>query len=266
MTTDAVSSSRIAANAHPKATVDRGRFSGFTNLFRKEMSAWWNTKTWWIQAALFLVACVGIPAAAAFQMKAAGELSTNTMEAYLVFLMLHMIFSAGSAIITVQGAIVGEKEAGTAAWILSKPVSRASFIGAKALALSINFLVTAVAVPAAAIIVVWGYLGIAPSPSAVAVMLAGMCLTVLFYLLMTLFLGVVFGGRAAIAGSAFGVFFVLTQFGQQAPDLTPAGIPFRTIEALQGGGLVSVAPFVIAAVASGVFLLFAVLRFRADEL
>lgn len=236
------------------------------NLFRKEMDAWWNTNTWWIQMALFLAATVGIPAAATFQMKAAGQLSTNTMEAYLVFLMLHMIFAAGSAIITVQGAIVGERESGTAAWILSKPVSRTSFIGAKALALTVNYAITTVLVPAVAIYFVWKSVGIAPSSTAFAVLLAGMTLTVVFYILMTLFLGTVFGGRSAIAGSAFGIFFLMTQFGQQMPDLIPAGIPLRTVEALQGVKLISPSVFVITAAASALLLLLAILRFRTTEL
>ena len=51
-------------------------------------------------------------------------------------------------IVTVQGAIVGEKELGTAAWVISKPVSRASFIVAKLVGHGVGFLVTALVVPA----------------------------------------------------------------------------------------------------------------------
>ena len=167
---------------------------------------------------------------------------------------------------TAQGAIVGEKEAGTAAWILSKPVSRASFVLSKAAALGLNFLLVGVVVPAVAIGIFWTVLGFSVTLGALAWMTLAMALTLAFYLALTLALGTLFGSRAAVTGAAFFLFFVMTQLGQRLPDVVPGGMPFRVAEVLSGQPLASPWGFVVAGVASALLLAGAVARFRATEL
>lgn len=266
MTTTTLESATRTADASGVTLHAPSRGTGFRNLFGKEMRAWWRTRTWQVQLGLFLLMAVGIPGSAVFQMHAAGTLAEDSAAAYVVFLMLHMVFAAGSAIITAQGAIVGEREAGTAAWILSKPVSRTSFVLAKAAALSLNFLLVGVLLPAAAMWGVWSVFGVAPSLSAMGFAVLGMAVGTLFYLTLTLALGVFFSTRAAVAGGAFFVFFVFTQLGQSLTDYVPGGIPFRVWEVLQGQPLGSPSNLLIAAGASALFLALAVLRFRSIEL
>jgi ABC-2 type transport system permease protein len=67
-------------------------------------------------------------------------------------------------VIVVQGAIVGERELGTAAWIMSKPASRNAFVLAKLAAHVTGFVATAVVVPSVILVVEAGaVLGRAPS-------------------------------------------------------------------------------------------------------
>lgn len=263
MTAHTLTATPVQSGARQAAVPVRG--TGFRNLFAKEMNAWWRTKTWWVQLALFLGMVVGVPALAAFQMTSGGELAEGPMEACLVFMIFHQLFAAGSAIVTAQGAIVGEKEAGTAAWILSKPVSRASFILSKAAALGLNFLLVGALVPAVAITVAWTGLGLAVSPAGFVLMALAMSLTLAFYLALTLALGTLSRSRAAVAGTAFFVFFVMTQLGQRLPDVVPGGMPFRVTEVLSGQQLASPWGFVVASVASALLLIAAVARFRTTE-
>jgi len=57
-------------------------------------------------------------------------------------------------VVTIQGTIIGEKDQGTAAWMMSKPVSRTSFIMSKIVAHTFGFLITAVLVLAILVAVI----------------------------------------------------------------------------------------------------------------
>jgi ABC-2 type transport system permease protein len=113
------------------------------------------------------------------------------------------------AIIVAQGAIVGEKQLGTAAWVMSKPASRAAFVMAKIVAYALGFGVTAVLIPATLFVFTMRVL--VPAPLPLATFLAGVAMAALgqlFYLVLTLMLGTFFGTRGPIAG--IGIGFILT--------------------------------------------------------
>ena len=57
------------------------------------------------------------------------------------------MFPAIAVIIIMKDTLVGEKQSGTAAWVLSKPVSRPAFILSKLAANSIGVLATIVILP-----------------------------------------------------------------------------------------------------------------------
>jgi ABC-2 type transport system permease protein len=64
-------------------------------------------------------------------------------------------------VVTIQGSVIGEKDQGTAEWVMSKPVSRASFVMWKIVAHSFGFLVTAVLIPAS----IYAVISTAQSPA-----------------------------------------------------------------------------------------------------
>ena len=63
-----------------------------------------------------------------------------------IFILFSGIFAAGGVVVFAQDALIGEKRSGTAAWLLSKPVSRTAFLTAKLAADAIGILVTFVIV------------------------------------------------------------------------------------------------------------------------
>ena len=144
-----------AANAHGaqplRPAQASGWLAGFGNLLRKELYQWWGTRNW-LALLLFLVIMMdGVTVLAGgppSQAHTAAVLLRYT-KAISVFFTFGPLFAAVRAITSMQGAIIDEKQLGTAAWVLSKPVARTAFIGAKLVASAVTFLVLAVVVPSA---------------------------------------------------------------------------------------------------------------------
>lgn len=111
---------------------------GFSPLLRAENGKWWRTRRWWTQALLWLLVLNGILALTLWTGDGATE-PDETVELFLIF--AHVFVTLGVITIT-QGVIVREKRSGTAAWILSKPVSRAAFVLSKAIATWVAALMT----------------------------------------------------------------------------------------------------------------------------
>jgi ABC-2 type transport system permease protein len=179
---------------------------GFGNMLRKEMGQWWGTRAWWVQIIIWVLILNGITTIIITQGNQSPEITpadafTETVQTFLPI----AIFAIGiGTITTVQGSIVGEKELGTAAWMMSKPVSRSAFILAKALAFTVGFWVSAILVPSVIFIIEMGQL--APTtPLALGPFLIGVALVALsqlFYLMLTLMLGTLFNSRRPITGIA----------------------------------------------------------------
>lgn len=117
--------------------VEHGWRSGFVNLLRKESSLWWQTRKWWVQTLIWLFISNGIIAFLLWGIplidpSASSDLGgTNINELLKVFLQLEAFFTTFGVMVLSQGLIVNEKKLGTAAWLLSNPVSRSSFLTSK---------------------------------------------------------------------------------------------------------------------------------------
>ena len=99
--------------------------------------------------------------------------------------------------VTIQGTIIGEKDQGTAASMMSKPVSRTSFIMSKIVAHTFGFLITAVLVLAilVAVILARQFPGIVDYGD-YAIAVSVMALSTLFCVALTTSLGTLVNGRA----------------------------------------------------------------------
>lgn len=141
--------SRAAETLQPVRT--SGWLTGFRNLLRKEMYQWWGTCNW-LALLLFLVLMIdGVTVLAGgppSQAQTAAVLLRYT-KAISVFFTFGPLFAAVRAITSMQGAIIDEKQLGTAAWVLSKPVARAAFINSKLVASAMTFMVLGVVAPSA---------------------------------------------------------------------------------------------------------------------
>lgn len=272
MTTTVKTPAAERATLQPLTT--RGWRRGFANLLRKELSQWWGTRVWWIQLIIWMFILNGLTT-----LMTVAELQEGTMtaaallqEATQTFLMVGATAIGIGVVATVQGAIVGEKQLGTADWVMSKPASRAAFILAKALAFTIGFLVIAVTIPAIIFYVEIPWLTQVPlalGPFAAGV--AVLALHVLFYLALTLMLGTLFGDRGPITG--IGVGFLLTGmfFKGMLPEAFVVLTPWLLPDISSAIALSTPVPpgWFVSAIAAGcwiiVFMIVALWRFSREE-
>ena len=209
---------------------------GFGNMLRKELGQWWGTRTWWVQILIWVLILNGISTIVALT----DSMAPNALlaEAVQTFLALGIAAVGMGTVITVQGAIVGEKQLGTAAWVMSKPASRAAFILAKTLAYASGYWVTAIIIPAIIFVIVMRqsipvHLAITPFLTGLGLMALGQ----LFYLTLTLMLGTFFSSRGPVAG--IGIAFIMTGL------MLDSFIPFQVL---------IVTPWPLADIAGGLTL------------
>ncbi len=185
---------------------------GFRNLLRKELGQWWSTRQWWIQLLAWVVILNGV---AALIMLDSGSTASEAVQTFL--LMGAFVIGVG-VVLTVQGAIVGERDSGTAAWVMSKPVSPSAFILAKMVAHSLGFLVTAILVPSLLFAVEAQVLLSVPiSYGSFALGVLVVALAILFYVALTLALGTIFQGRGPVAGIGVGLLLTGQFFSGMLP-------------------------------------------------
>jgi ABC-2 type transport system permease protein len=186
---------------------ERAWLGGFGNMLRKEFGQWWGTRTWLVQTLIWVLILNGISTiVAGTESMAPGDLLQEVVQ---TFLGLSLGAIGMGTVIVVQGAIVGEKELGTAAWVMSKPASRSAFILSKALAYMIGFWVTAIIIPTIIFLVVTRQL--VPAPLSLQPFLYGVALVALgqlFYLTLTLMLGTFFDSRGPIAGIGIAIIMI----------------------------------------------------------
>ncbi len=250
---------------------------GFGNLFACELSEWFLTRRWLVQALVWLALINGTVAYALFLMPRLDPAGAAE-EGDLLGLGLQVLFAmfgyAGliGVIILAQGLVLDEKQTGTAAWILSKPVSRAAFVLAKLAGNFVGVLVFVVGLPAA---VAFAELALATGRlPAVPAYLAGvsiLLLAVLFYLSLTLLVGVLFDHRGPVLGIPFAVLFLGAMIVNEMPMayvVLPASLPMLAATIAAGQSLPPLAhlPIVIAAVLAVLFVRTAAWQFERCEM
>jgi len=244
---------------------ESARLGGFGNMFRKELGQWWGTRTWWVQTLIWVLILNGV--STIVMLTEGTSPSALFQEAVQTFLPMSVGAIGIGTVITVQGAIVGEKQLGTAAWVMSKPASRAAFILAKILAYAIGYGITAILIPSTIFYITIQKL--VPLPLPLTSFLAGMGVVVisqLFYLTLTLMLGTFFSSRGPIAG--IGIAFIMTGLllkgfiPMQVLIATPWPLPDVSAGLALGSELPSVWPIPIIATGIWIVVMTAVALWR----
>ena len=171
-------------------------------------------------------------------------------------------------IVLAQSRIIGDKQLGTAAWLLSKPLSRSAYLLSKLLADGVGILVTMIGVQG---LVAYAQLSAFTGGAFPVLPFLGalglLALNLLFYLAFTLMLGTFFSGRSAVIGGALVLLFVQSQLGQSAlAPYIPGALPFMAIQLLDGTPLLGILPIVATTVLIPVCMGVAIWRFRREEL
>ena len=250
-----------------RLTNHQGWRTGLAQLLRAENGRWWRTRRWWVQALIWLALLNGILATAVWANDGGGQDSAIR----LFFDVAHAFVTIG-AVVLMQSAIVGEKQAGTAAWLLSKPVSRAAFVLAKGLSTWLAALILIILLQGGLaygqLALKWGEVGL--RPFAAALLMAGLHLS--FYLMLTLMLGTFFRSRGPVVGIPIALFFIpiaLASVLQQVTPwwfaLTPTAFVLLAGDVATGAMSVPFVPLLATAVWTILFVATAVWRFGREQ-
>jgi ABC-2 type transport system permease protein len=263
--------------------------AGLRNMLQKENAKWWNWKSLAAQIIIWTVIVNSMVAMAVFiiphmTIPDNGSGSQEALDALdfspagVLKLGMTMFFQImGTAlliggVILAHDAILKERESGTAAWLLSKPISRKSFVLSKLVANIAGLLLIVIAVQA---IVAYaqisiGYGGMAP----VMPFLGGlgiMTINGLFYMVLALALGAFTLNRGIALGLPIVLGLVgslLLQVVQELEYVTPWNLGGTALAVAQGAPLPDFAVFAIIATLLWivVFAGAAIWRFEQAEL
>lgn len=253
-------------------THTRGWRMGFNNFLWKENRLWWQTRRWIFQTVIWLVLVSGM-------MVPILTMDPEYEFSWIVFFVNASVLPAIGITIVMQDALVEEKRSGTAAWVLSKPVSRTAFVLSKWVANSLGFLVTVILVQGTAIFFLFpGLTGWSVSPAGLILGMSLDALFLLFCLTMTLMLGTFFNNRGPVIGISLLALLVqyyligLPPVRQWMPAflVLPAGqepdtVLSLAVAAVLGQPLSTLLPIAVTAGLTLVFLSVAIWQFRREE-
>src|SRR5664279_732183 len=100
---------------------------GLNNVLKGELKGWFGTRRWWVQI-LIWTASVNLIFLIVSLTTPRGSAVTTPLMLFNIF--IGLAGPVGMSIV-MQSALIGEKKSGTAAWVLSKPVSRSAFVLSK---------------------------------------------------------------------------------------------------------------------------------------
>ena len=244
---------------------------GYRNLVRAGFSGWWKTNTWWIQILIWGGILLMLLSGFLF------ATDEDPQAAYLVFSLVLGLFVPIAVVIITQDEIVGEKKSGTAAWVLSKPVTPIAFILSKFVSNLSGMLITMVIAPAMAGFLLIGIAtGAFPNLPGFLAGIAVLCVNCTFFLTLSLMLGTLFdeGGPVIAIPLAvhFGQQLLIGLFGPAAIYLPWAmllpvgGNQHGVVSALMVGATVSSwVPVMLVTILTLLFFMISVRRFAKQE-
>jgi ABC-2 type transport system permease protein len=187
-----------------------GTFQGFSNFFQKENRNWWQDRSPLVRAGIWLVLIDGLLILSLFILPnlagPGGEplIPEDPLEmGSQMFTGITMIALAIGIVILLQDTIIEELQSDTAGWVLSKPISRKAFILAKLVSHSVGMLIQMILLPS---LIAYGLFWIY-EPSAITIgdfiaTVFVICVHTLFYLTLTILIGVISKNRSIVLSIA----------------------------------------------------------------
>jgi len=235
---------------------ENGWRMGFSTLMRKELKAWFGTSTWWQQALLWSLV-LGLFGSAGISDPEAG---------IIIFYFMATIFPGIATIIITSEVILEEKRSGSAAWVLSKPVSREAFLLPKFIGLGIAFSFSMVLAPGAVAYLIFALFGVAPDLYLFLASLIPLALWQMFLAFVTLCMGTFFDNTGPVMAVPFPFLFVGINLGQHPliGQYGPWGL-FQVAISLVTNGSFPFTPVAVTVVVLIMLVAIAIWRFRKHE-
>lgn len=263
----------MAGNNAFEMISERGWYRGLGNMSRSELARWWGTRMWWVQS-LIWVGLIGFMLGAVLFSSPDRPPSDEIAMLFSIFIGL---FPAVGVVIIMQGTVVGEKQEGTAAWVLSKPITRPAFLLSKVIANGFGMLVTMVILPGSVTYMMHNAAtGIPWNPVGFLAALSVIFLNNFFFLSLTLMLGTLFSSRGPVIGISLFLLFMQQNLVGMLPTLRyvlplnliiPIGQQVDAVVPCLLTGSHNYSPILVAVIAleSILFVMIALWRFNREE-
>jgi ABC-2 type transport system permease protein len=280
----------MASNVEFQEVTDKGQLQGFRNLLSKENRLWWRTNRWWMQTLIWLAITNGIlfmVIGVAPKMENSADQTSNTQSGELqqpldilgltVFLKIAGIATAIGVAVLAQDTLIGEKQSGTAAWVLSKPVSRSAVVLSKVVSHAFGIFMTMVIIQGGfAYLIIYFITGkafpVLPYLGALGIFF----ISLLFWLTMAIMLSSLSNSRGMAIGLPLFLILGFIIFMEIAPwtaDIMPWSLtnaigatrPAMAVSLVLGEPIPTLAPLIGTLIGCLVFAIIGMWRFQKEE-
>ncbi len=249
------------------------------NLLNGEYSAWFKSSRWWkhilmwfsiINLIMVILVLSGDQAA-----KEGGEVPP-VLFLYGIF---GGMFVAFGVMIVMQRVLVGEKHAGTAAWVLTKPVTRTAFVASRLVVNSIAILLTSVIVPGVIFYItlgLWSDYGWLPPLGFMAGLLM-VALHTFYWIALVLMMGTLSESSSVVMGIPMALYFTFWMGTSIFPALiyispllltfspAPEQMNALSVSFMTGAPVSTWLPLIATVVSCVIFIAVAIRRFNRQE-
>lgn len=257
---------------------ERGWRRGFGNLWRGEFSSWFKSSRWLKHLLMWVILINGFMAIMAYATSQSAGTGEEGPPLFLMYGIFGSMFVAFGVMIIMQRAIVGEKREGTAAWVLSKPVTRSAFVISRLLGNTLGIVLTSTLVPGLLVYLTFGVftpLGWLPPLGFLAGVLV-FALQVVFWATLTLMMGTFSESTAGVIAVPIALYFALWFIPGLVPSLNkvnpliltfsdPAIMPSIAQSLMSGTPVDSWLQVIVTAVLCVTFIAVAIWRFNRQE-
>src|SRR5512134_1298302 len=258
---------------------EKGWRRGLGNLLQGEYSAWFRSSRWWKHLLMWFAIINGMMGMMIYATARAAKDGNAGPPMFFMYGLFGGMFVAIGVMIIMQRVLVGEKHSGTAAWVLSKPVTRTAFVVSRLVVNSIAILLTSVIVPGMIFYLTlglfsdFGWL----SPFGFLAALLMISLHTFFWIALVLMMGTLFefsGGVIAVPMALYFIFWMGTGMVPGLIYISPLLLTFSPepeqmnalpISLITGKPVFSWLPMISTIVFCVIFIVVAIRRFNRQE-
>jgi ABC-2 type transport system permease protein len=257
---------------------EKGWRRGLGNLLQGEYSAWFKSSKWWKHLAMWFSIINLMMLILIFAANKIAQEGGEMPAPIFMYGIFGGMFVAFGVMIIMQRVLVAEKNSGTAAWVLSKPVTRTSFVVSRLVVNSIAILLTSVIVPG---VIFYFSLGFSAtgwlSPLGYIAGLMMISLHTFFWIALVLMMGSLFESSGVVIAVPMVLFFTFWMGTGILPALiyvsplllafspAPEQINALSVSFMTGAPVFSWLPLISTVIFSVIFISVAIWRFNRQE-
>ena len=258
---------------------EKGWRRGLGNLLQGEYSSWFKSSRWWKHFLMWFSIINVMMGIMVYATAVAVKDGSDGPPIFLMYGIFGGMFVAFGVMILMQRVLVREKQSGTAAWVLSKPVTRTAFVVSRLIVNTIAILLTSVIVPGIFLYITLGIFSDLGwlSPLGFTVALLMVSLHTFYWIAFVLMMGTFFESSSGVIAVPMALFFTFWMGTGLFPPLIyvspllltfspdPDHISSLAASFMTGGPVFSWLPLISTVVFCVIFIAVAIWRFNRQE-